>query len=199
MGNHDRAIQDFDQAIRLVPENARAYSSRGDTYMSKSDYDRAIQDYDQSIQLDPTNRIVYSNRGRALFYVGNFNAAAEALLHATELDDDAYSALWRYLARAHVGENGAVELAANAGRLKSKEWPYPVIEMYLGQRLPEEVLSAANSPEARCEAQFYIGEWHLLHSDNGAAATALHTAAVICPDNFDEYAGALAELKRLNL
>ena len=83
--------------------------------------------------------------------------------------------------------------------MKSKDWPYPVIEMYRGQRLPEEVLSAANSPEERCEAQFYVGEWHLLRGDNGAAATVLQAATVICPKNFDEYAGALAELKRLKL
>src|SRR5262249_8611572 len=166
---------------------------------SKSDYDHAIQDYGQAIQFGATNSAVYKNRGRAFFYVGNFEGAAESLLRATELDDDAYSVIWRYLARQHGGENGEAELAANAERLKSKDWPYPQIEIYLGQRLPEEVLSAANSPEARCEAQFYIGEWHLLRSDNGAAAAALHTAASICPDNFDEYAGALAELKRLNL
>ena len=165
--------------------------------MSKGNYDRAIQDYGQAIQLDPTNVNTYSNRGRAFFYIGNFNAAAEALLHSTELENNAYSALWRYLARERGGENGTAELAANAERLKSKDWPYPVIEMYRGQRLPEEVLSAANSPEERCEAQFYVGEWHLLRGDNGAAATVLQAATVICPKNFDEYAGALAELKRL--
>jgi len=197
--DHDRAIQDYDQAIRLAPKNAAAYTGRGDTYLSKGNYDRAIQDYGQAIQLDPTNVNTYSNRGRAFFYIGNFNAAAEALLHSTELENNAYSALWRYLARERGGENGTAELAANAERLKSKDWPYPVIEMYRGQRLPEEVLSAANSPEERCEAQFYVGEWHLLRGDNGAAATVLQAATVICPKNFDEYAGALAELKRLKL
>jgi lipoprotein NlpI len=167
--------------------------------MSTGDYDRAIQDYGQAIELDPRNVAAHSNRGRAFFYVGNFKAAAKALLRATELDDDAYSALWRYLAREHVGENGAAELAANAKRLKSNHWPYPVIEMYRGQRLPEEVLSAANSPEERCEAQFYIGEWYLLRGDSVAAGVAFRDAAAMCPKNFNEYDGALAELKRLNL
>jgi tetratricopeptide (TPR) repeat protein len=197
-GDPDRAIEDFDQAIRLDPKNAAAYSGRGDAYTSKSDYDRAIQDYDQAIQLGATNSAVYSNRGRAFFYVGNFEAAAESFLRATELDDDAYSVIWRYLARQHGGEKGEAELAANAERLKSKDWPYPVIEMYLGQRLPAAALSAAHRPEDRCEAQFYIGEWYIFRGDSVAAAAAFRDAAATCPKDFNEYAGALAELKRLN-
>ena len=201
-GNSYESTDDHDRAIleRLRPSDPvspkkccclhrpRRHST------SKGNYDRAIQDYGQAIQLDPTNVNTYSNRGRAFLYIGNFNAAAEALLHSTELENNAYSALWRYLAHERGGENGTAELAANAERLKNKDWPYPVIEMYRGQRLPEEVLSAANSPEERCEAQFYVGEWHLLRGDNGAAATVLQAATVICPKNFDEYAGALAEL-----
>ena len=120
-------------------------------------------------------------------------------MRATELEDNAYSAIWRYLAREHVGENGAAELEANAARLKSKDWPYPVIELYLGGRSPAEVLSVASKPEERCEAQFYIGEWHLLRGNRAAAATALQAAADICSKDFFEYKGALAELKRLNL
>ena len=198
-GDHDRAIQDYDQAIQLNPKNADAYVGRGNAYASKDDHDRAIQDYDEAIQLNPTNVDAHSERGRAYFYQGNFKAAATALLRATELEDNAYSAIWRYLAREHVGENGAAELEANAARLKSKDWPYPVIELYLGGRSPAEVLSVASKPEERCEAQFYIGEWHLLRGNRAAAATALQAAADICSKDFFEYKGALAELKRLNL
>jgi lipoprotein NlpI len=107
----------------------------------------------------------HSGRGRNYFHQGNFKAAAEALLRANELEDDAYSMIWHYLARERAGENGAVELAANAARLKSKNWPYPVIELYLGRRSLTEVLSAASKPEEVCEAQFF--------SANGICYTAI--------------------------
>jgi hypothetical protein len=42
--DYDRAIQDYDQAIRLDPNNAAAFSSRGNAYNHKHEYDRAIQD-----------------------------------------------------------------------------------------------------------------------------------------------------------
>src|SRR5712675_253637 len=48
-GNHDRAIQDCDQAIRLNPGNLEAYLFRGHALFNKGDYDRAILDYGQAI------------------------------------------------------------------------------------------------------------------------------------------------------
>ena len=197
-GEHDRAIQNYDQAILLDPTNDNAYANRGLVYGSKGDYDRAIQDYDQAILLNPKNANTHSERGRTYFYQGNFKAAAAALLRANKLEDNPYSMIWLYLARERAGQNGAAELKANAVRLKSKEWPYPVIELYLGQRPPAEILSVAK-PEDRCEAQFYSGEWHLLRGERDAAATALKVATASCSEEFVEYLGALAELKQLNI
>jgi tetratricopeptide (TPR) repeat protein len=198
-GDHDHAIKDYDQAIQLDPKNAVAYLSRGNARVSKSDYDRAIEDYDQAVQRDPKNANAYANRGRAYFYQGAFKAGAAELLRANELEESPYSMIWRYLARQRAGDNGAPELEANAAQLKSKNWPYSVVELYLGRRSPAEVLSVASKPDERCEAQFYIGEWHLLRGDRAAAAAALQTAVDTCSKEFDEYTGALAELKRLNL
>lgn len=64
-GDYDRAIQDWDQAIRLSPDNADLYNHRGKAYDSKGDGDRAIQDYDQAVQLAPEDAIYYYNRGVA--------------------------------------------------------------------------------------------------------------------------------------
>ena len=198
-GDNGRAIRDYDQAIELDPTNAAAYANRGDAHGSKGGYDRAIQDYDRAIHLDPTNANAndYAKLGRAYFYQGNFKAGAAAMLRANELEENVYSMIWRYLARERAGEDGGAELAANAARLKSKDWPYPVVELYLGGRSPADVLAVTSKPDERCEAQFYSGEWHLLRGNRAAAATALQGAADTCSKEFDEYAGALAELKRL--
>jgi tetratricopeptide (TPR) repeat protein len=194
---HDRAIEDFAQAIQLDPKDARGYLGRGDVFASKGEYDRALQDYDQVIQLDSKNAFAYLVSSVAYFSQGNFNAAAAAALRADELEDNAYFMIWRYLARERAGENGVAELEASAVRLKTKAWPYPVIELYLGVLSPTEVLSATRDPEERCGAQFHGGEWHLLHGSSSAAATALQAAVDECPKARMEYTGALAELKRL--
>jgi rhomboid protease GluP len=59
------------------------------------------------------------------------------------------------------------------------------------------VLSAAGKPEERCEAQFYIGEWHVLKNSTAEAVNALQAAVDTCPKTFIEYLVALVELKRL--
>ena len=89
------------------------------------------------------------------------------------------------------------ELAANARSLKASDWPYAVVELYLGQRSPEATLAAPAKADERCEAQFYIGEWDLLRSDRTAAIEALTAAANTGPKDFVEFTDAKAELKRL--
>lgn len=118
-------------------------------------------------------------------------------MRANDLADDVYVMLWRYLARAHIGQDGAAELSVNTARLKGKDWPYPVIEFYTGRATMEAMLAAAASDNQRCEAAFYSGEWYLLHNDPAKARPALQTAADTCPTSFMELYGARAELKRL--
>lgn len=40
-GNYDRAIQDYNEAIRLNPNYVDAFNDRGNAYFDKKDYDRA--------------------------------------------------------------------------------------------------------------------------------------------------------------
>jgi hypothetical protein len=105
--------------------------------------------------------------------------------------------LYRFLARGRIGEAAEAELEANAGRLKDKTWPYAVVELYLGKRPLTATLDAAVKPGEKCEAQAYIGQWHVLKGNKMDAESALKTAIGICPKISDAYALTVAELKRL--
>jgi tetratricopeptide (TPR) repeat protein len=43
-GDDDRAVADYDQALKLDPNYALAYNNRGNAYFRKKNYDRAIAD-----------------------------------------------------------------------------------------------------------------------------------------------------------
>jgi tetratricopeptide (TPR) repeat protein len=74
-GDHDRAIRDYNEAIRLDPKYVFAYNNRGNAYEAKGDHDRAIRDYDETIRLDPTYVMAYSNRGAAYTAKGDHDRA----------------------------------------------------------------------------------------------------------------------------
>jgi tetratricopeptide (TPR) repeat protein len=83
---YDRAIADYNQALRLDPNYATAYSNRGNAYYAKKDYDRAIADYNQALRLDPNHEVAYTNRGTAYYAKGDYDRAMADYNQALRLD-----------------------------------------------------------------------------------------------------------------
>lgn len=65
-GNIDKAISEFDEAIRINPHYTSAFYDRGVAWDIKGDVDRAIADWTEAIQLNPNYWDAYYNRGSAL-------------------------------------------------------------------------------------------------------------------------------------
>ena len=51
--NYDRALADYDKAIRLDPRDGEPYYVRGVTYDHQGDSPRAKADYRKAVKLDP--------------------------------------------------------------------------------------------------------------------------------------------------
>jgi tetratricopeptide (TPR) repeat protein len=71
----DRAIQDYDRALRLKPGYAAALNNRGIAYYDKGQYDRAIQDYDQAIRFEPDLAEAFNNRALAYYKQNRYDRA----------------------------------------------------------------------------------------------------------------------------
>jgi tetratricopeptide (TPR) repeat protein len=109
-GTPDKAIPDFDRAIKLKPDFADAYYRRGVIYQIKSDNDHAIADLTNAIKYDPTRVLSFTYRGYAYASKGQFDLAIADFDRVIALQpDNADAFLNRCRARNGKGDyDGAV-------------------------------------------------------------------------------------------
>ena len=82
-------------------------------------------------------------------------------------------------------------------------WPGPIASHFLGKGSLPDAEAAAKKGDAmdllgqKCEADFYLSEWLLLHHDTTGVKEMLQAAVDECPPNFVEGPVAKFELKRI--
>jgi tetratricopeptide (TPR) repeat protein len=119
----DRAIADFDQALRIDPKNAAAYDNRANALDARGDWDDAIKDYNEALRLNPRDAYIYLNRGSLLREHGDFTGALADFAKTLAINPGEEA--------AHIGRVG----------------------IYLMQCKPEEALKEANAAIAIAPGQ----------------------------------------------
>jgi len=67
----NEAINAYDKALELNPNDTSAFNNRGFAYSNLGKYRQAILDYDRAIELNPKDADAYYNRGNAYSRLGN--------------------------------------------------------------------------------------------------------------------------------
>jgi tetratricopeptide (TPR) repeat protein len=206
LGDESGALADYSAAIALNPKAAQAYNSRGDSYYTAGEIEKALADYATAIRLKPDYSDPFVSRGRiTLFHKNRPTVAAADLATSVQLDPkDIYAVIWLHVARSRSGAPDQAELAANAMALGAGDWPWPVVQLFLGATTPDAVRHAAakaeNDSKRReqlCEANFYLGLFNLEHKVADEAKKLIAAAADDCPADMLEKPAAKAELARL--
>ena len=60
LGQYQHAIEEYDKALKMDPNDAIGYYNRGLSYRRLGQYQRAIEDCDKAIELDPDNAEPYN-------------------------------------------------------------------------------------------------------------------------------------------
>jgi len=84
-GEHDKAIADFNQALRLKPDYASAYKHRGDAWTEKREFDKAIE---EALRLKPDDASGYVLRGLAWSVKEDYDAAIADFNESLRLKPD---------------------------------------------------------------------------------------------------------------
>ena len=88
---YDQAIQDFDQALRLSPNDTTVFNNRGNAYYAKGDFDQAIKDYSEAIRLRPDFALAFNNRGDAYMRRHEYERAVEDFGEALRFARESYA------------------------------------------------------------------------------------------------------------
>ena len=92
----NKTIADLNEAIRLNPDDAIAYFSRGIYFIGKGEFDKAVADCTEAIRLNPSYDAAYFGRGAAYQKKREFAKAIADYTEAIRLNPKFF---WAYANR----------------------------------------------------------------------------------------------------
>ena len=202
---YQKSISDYNEAIRLQPDNIKAIAGRGSAYEVEGKFQEAIDDFTQVIKLSPRYDPVYFARGTAYFATAQYVLAVKDFQESVKLNPTyLYGILWLHIARTKTGVADDEALRANSAKIDHTAWPAPIVFLYLGQISSQEVRVQAEQAKKSvlqnrlCEFLFFYGEYELINKQTDSAQKLLKDTTHECPVGFFEHTGAAAELSRIS-
>jgi len=156
-GDHNRAMDEFNRALALDPENVNVHNSLGVCYGVLGAFEKAVKVFRTAADLAPDDLMPVYNIGLAQLLIGDKEAALESFLAAAEKDPQAF------------------EPALQTGRVYFENGKAKKARSYL------EKATALNAESA--SAQRYLGLCYLELKKENAAAAALKKAVQLNPND----------------
>lgn len=198
MGKLADAANDLDALIVLRPMLASAYTMRAAINARLGRAKQSLADSKKILSLLPDDYVRNIETGIIAWQAGETEVADENFSYATSQNRSSIFAwLWLALTRVQMGK---VVPEQDLPNYDTKIWPAPIVSYFLGDAQQEAVFAAAGQGDDGvtrghvCEANFYVGEWLLLHNNQAAAQPMLQKAANDCPTYFVEWGPAQTAL-----
>jgi lipoprotein NlpI len=200
----DAAIADFDAAVGKDSNSSVAYGLRAYTRLESGDLRRAVSDYGDAVDLDPNDAELHRLAGIAQFVYGDLRGAARDFEKSAGDPKLASAAqLWLHLTALKRGKSDE-DFAARTAKLDLKTWPGPLVGLYAGSGTADDAFAAAKQGAADeeqkdrlCQADFFVGEWHIAQQRQADGRALLEQAASSCSTEMPEAHVARAELGSL--
>jgi tetratricopeptide (TPR) repeat protein len=102
-GNQNAAIDAFQKAIAIEPENSSAYFNLGIAYAEKEDYQKAIEAVNRAIGIDSGNAGYYYGRGWVHVRFGHDDLGLSDMQRAAEMHNKDAKKYLEEIAPRHAG------------------------------------------------------------------------------------------------
>ena len=193
----NKAIANYDQAIRLNPDYATAYINRGTARYMQSKLEGALADYDQVIRLNPNYKDAYIGRGNVRRDQGKLQEALADYNQAIRLDPDfagAYNNRGNVrrdqgkLEEALADHNQAIRLSPNYADAYNNRGNVRYVQGELDEALADYEQAIRLAPD---NADAYIGRGNVryVQGELDEALADYEQAIRLAPDNAGAYIG----------
>ena len=87
-GKTEKALKDFNRAIKIDPAHQDGYLGRADTLNVMGLYEESLKDYNKALDIKPTLAKAYVNRAIAYSHLGQYEKAIADYEKGLELDPE---------------------------------------------------------------------------------------------------------------
>ena len=208
------ALADLASAAALNPPAIEDVILSAKSKLCLKDIPGALKDF-ETITSSAPDAEFYWKFGVYLWMEGAFDeankhffASAGQLKRNFKHPSAGYIVLWYAITadRLHTLDLAKLDdLTGTIDVLTHGNWPAPILDIYLKKNYAEKIYSRLGDKDApeyagkKCEADFYLSQWNLMHVGEDAAKKTLASALKQCPHTYLEYEAAVSEAERLSL
>jgi lipoprotein NlpI len=185
---HDKALKDVSEALRLQPRLMDAWQLRGTINFKLSRFTQSVQDFDRFLAYAPSQRPYHWQRGISLYYAGKFEEGRKQFeLHESVNRNDVENAVWHFLC---VARTNGVERAREIMLKPGADSRVPMTEIYAlfaSKGSAEKVLAAATerrSDDAVFYAHLYLALYYDVLKNTERAKEHIAKAVEINPNHY---------------
>jgi Tfp pilus assembly protein PilF len=121
-GDRQRALEDYNSAIKLAPKNAKLYYNRGVFYAAQTNAEAALRDLDTALSINPKFVVALQQRAKIYLTQDNFDGALADYSEAVRLQPKT-AVLWSergYVCLRQGSYDSAIKDETEAIRLDPK-------------------------------------------------------------------------------
>ena len=183
LARNEEARGDFNRAIKLNTRDAEAWNGRALVSLAEGARREAISDFNRAIELLPQSGAYHANRATARLIDGDAKRAVEDFRRAVQLEpNEPFVHLLLFVAQARAGDPEGAKTRARrlcrqasrpaTGRGRSSICSSAAAASRRWSRPPRSRRRKKDATGQRFDADFYIGQWALLHGRRGSGDVA---------------------------
>jgi hypothetical protein len=170
-GNYEQAIANYQKALEIRPNNAKAQFNLGDAYYAKQSYDTAYNEFQKVVEMSPDAKL----KSDALFNMGNCLLAQNKYYDAfniykvsLKMNPENENALYNLeFCRAHLVKSQIWVVQPENGRIEANEK-----EAFNGQRV---------TLTAKPDEDYALSQYTVVRADNKEVQVQVNGSSFIMP------------------